>query len=410
MTEQTESLTLTNKTQTGITITLGLSILLASLGTSIVNIAIPTLAEVFLLPFIQVQAVVIGYLISLTITVVIAGRLGDRYGCKSMLIVGLVIFSLASLLCSVAPSLWILVAARSFQGIGAAFLMTLAMALTRQTVSKSQLGRAMGMLGTISALGTALGPVLGGLLITLSGWQSIFGLQFILASIAIILAWVLLPNDCIRKQIPTLSSWQPDQNITPNLLINLMVAAVMMTTLVIGPFYLSLGLSLNQMQVGLIMGIGPVVAILSGIPSGRLVDRWGSRYIVAIGLIFLIIGSFMLAIVPKLMGLSGYIFPIIILTLGYQLFQAANNTMTLADVPKARQGMVSGLLSLSRNMGLIIGASVMGAIFSFGVGTIQFNQATALAIIDGMQFTFLCAGALMIVGLLISCVSFRRRY
>ncbi|MGR2921861.1 MFS transporter [Acinetobacter sp. 1125_18A] len=410
MTEQTESLTLTNKTQTGITITLGVSILLASLGTSIVNIALPTLAEVFLLPFIQVQAVVIGYLISLTITVVIAGRLGDRYGCKSMLIVGLVIFSLASLLCSVAPSLWILVAARSFQGIGAAFLMTLAMALTRQTVSKSQLGRAMGMLGTISALGTALGPVLGGLLITLSGWQSIFGLQFILASIAIILAWVLLPNDCIRKQIPTLSSWQPDQNITPNLLINLMVAAVMMTTLVIGPFYLSLGLSLNQMQVGLIMGIGPVVAILSGIPSGRLVDRWGSRYIVAIGLIFLIIGSFMLAIVPKLMGLSGYIFPIIILTLGYQLFQAANNTMTLADVPKARQGMVSGLLSLSRNMGLIIGASVMGAIFSFGVGTIQFNQATALAIIDGMQFTFLCAGALMIVGLLISCVSFRRRY
>lgn len=410
MTEQTESLTLTNKTQTGITIFMGLSILLASLGTSIVNIALPTLAEVFLLPFIQVQAVVIGYLISLTITVVIAGRLGDRYGCKSMLIVGLVIFSLASLLCSVAPSLWILVAARSFQGIGAAFLMTLAMALTRQTVNKSQLGRAMGMLGTISALGTALGPVLGGVLIALSGWQSIFGLQFILASIAIILAWVLLPNDCIRKQIPTLSSWQPDQNITPNLMVNLLVAAVMMTTLVIGPFYLSLGLSLNQIQVGLIMGIGPVVAILSGIPSGRLVDRWGSRYIVAIGLIFLIIGSFMLAIVPKLMGLSGYIFPIIILTLGYQLFQAANNTMTLADVPKARQGVVSGLLSLSRNMGLIIGVSVMGAIFSFGVGTIQFNQATALAIIDGMQFTFLCAGALMIVGLLISCVSFRRRY
>lgn len=410
MTEQTESLTFTNKTQTGITIILGLSILLASLGTSIVNIALPTLAEVFLLPFIQVQAVVIGYLISLTITVVIAGRLGDRYGCKSMLIVGLVIFSLASLLCSVAPSLWILVAARSFQGIGAAFLMTLAMALTRQTVSKSQVGRAMGMLGTISALGTALGPVLGGFLIALSGWQSIFGLQFVLAGIAIILAWVLLPNDCIRKQIPTLSSWQPDQNITPNLMVNLLVAAVMMSTLVIGPFYLSLGLSLDQIQVGLIMGIGPVVAILSGIPSGRLVDCWGSRYIVTIGLIFLIIGSFMLAIVPKLMGISGYILPIIILTSGYQLFQAANNTMTLADVPKARQGVVSGLLSLSRNMGLIIGASVMGAIFSFGVGTNQFNQATALEIIDGMQFTFLCAGALMIVGLLISCVPFRRQY
>lgn len=410
MTEQTESLTLTNKTQTGITITLGLSMLLASLGTSIANIALPTLAEVFLLPFIQVQAVVIGYLISLTITVVIAGRLGDRYGCKSMLIVGLIIFSLASLLCSIAPSLWILVAARSFQGIGAAFLMTLAMALTRQTVSKSQLGRAMGMLGTISALGTALGPVLGGFLIVVSGSQSIFGLQFILAGIAIILARVLLPNDYIKKQIPALTSLQTDQNITPNLMVNLLVAAVMMTTLVIGPFYLSLGLNLDQIQVGLIMGIGPVVAILSGIPSGRLVDRWGSRYIVTIGLIFLIIGSSMLAILPKLMGISGYIMPIIILTSGYQLFQAANNTMTLADVPKARQGMVSGLLSLSRNMGLIIGASVMGAIFSFGAGTNQLTQATALAIIDGMQLTFICAGALMVVGLLISCVSFRRQH
>ncbi|MCG7220434.1 MFS transporter [Acinetobacter sp. AG3] len=408
MTEQTESLTLTNKTQTGITITLALSMLLASLGTSIANIALPTLAEVFLLPFIQVQAVVIGYLISLTITVVIAGRLGDRYGCKSMLIVGLLIFSLASLLCSVAPSLWILVAARSFQGIGAAFLMTLAMALTRQTVSKSQLGRAMGMLGTISALGTALGPVLGGFLLVVSGWQSIFGLQFILAGIAIILARVLLPNDYIKKQIPALTSLQTDQNITPNLMVNSLVAAVMMTTLVIGPFYLSLGLNLDQIQVGLIMGIGPVVAILSGIPSGRLVDRWGSRYIVITGLIFLIIGSSMLAILPKLMGISGYIMPIIILTSGYQLFQAANNTMTLADVPKARQGIVSGLLSLSRNMGLIIGASVMGAIFSFGVGTNQLTQATALAIIDGMQLTFICAGALMVVGLLISCVSFRR--
>ncbi|MFW1851984.1 MFS transporter [Acinetobacter guillouiae] len=410
MTEQTESLTLTNKTQTGIAITLGLSMLLASLGTSIANIALPTLAEVFLLPFIQVQAVVIGYLISLTITVVIAGCLGDRYGCKSMLIVGLIIFSLASLLCSVAPSLWILVAARSFQGIGAAFLMTLAMALTRQTVSKSQLGRAMGMLGTISALGTALGPVLGGFLIVVSGWQSIFGLQFILAGIAIILARVLLPNDYIKKQIPALTFLQTDQNITPNLMVNSLVAAVMMTTLVIGPFYLSLGLNLDQIQVGLIMGIGPVVAILSGIPSGRLVDRWGSRYIVITGLIFLIIGSSMLAILPKLMGISGYIMPIIILTSGYQLFQAANNTMTLADVPKARQGMVSGLLSLSRNMGLIIGASVMGAIFSFGVGTNQLTQATALAIIDGMQLTFICAGALMVVGLLISCVSFRRQY
>lgn len=407
MIEQAESLTLAKKIQTGITITLALSMLLASLGTSIVNIALPTLAEVFALPFFQVQAVVIGYLVSLTISVVVAGRLGDRYGCKSMLIVGLVIFSFASLLCSFAPNLWSLVAARSFQGIGAAFLMTLAMALTRQTVSQSHMGRAMGMLGTISALGTALGPVLGGLLIATLGWRSIFGLQCVLAGITIILAWMTLPIDSSRIAISSVGSWKIDQRIMPNLLVNLLVAAIMMTTLVVGPFYLGLGLSLDQIQVGLIMAIGPVVAILSGIPSGRLVDHWGSQYIITIGLIFLIMGSFMLAILPKIIGISGYLLPITVLTLGYQLFQAANNTMTLADIPKARQGLVSGLLSLSRNIGLIMGASVMGVIFSFGVGVNEFNQATASAIIDGMQLTFLCSGALMIMGLVVSRVSFR---
>ena len=166
------------------TLALALATLLASLGTSIANIALPTLAAAFSAPFAQVQAVVVAYLAGLTVSVLIAGRLGDRHGLKPMLAAGLVIFAGASLLCAVAPGLWLLIGARMLQGIGAAFLMTLALALMRQSASAARIGRAMGLLGTASALGTALGPPLGGLLIPLAGWRGLFWVQVPLAGLA----------------------------------------------------------------------------------------------------------------------------------------------------------------------------------------------------------------------------------
>ncbi|WP_397458994.1 MFS transporter [Pseudomonas asplenii] len=390
-------------TQTGITFTLALSMLLTSLGTSIANIALPTLAEAFSAPFAQVQSVVVAYLATLTVSVVIAGRLGDRHGLKPMLMVGLAVFGIASGLCSVAPNLWLLIGARALQGIGAAFLMTLAMALMRQTASDARMGRAMGLLGTVSALGTALGPSLGGLLIELTGWRGIFWIHCPMACIAFVLAFVTLPGDTGKGVTASASVWSVlGWRLAPNLVVNFLVAAVMMTTLVVGPFYLGFGLGLKAAQVGLVMAIGPVISIFSGVPSGRLVDAWGSGRVLAMGLALLAAGACLLAFAPNMIGLAGYVLSIVVLTPGYQLFQAANNTATLADVPKDRRGTVSGLLSLSRNLGLITGASVMGAVFAFGVGTQAFAHADASAIAAGMCLTFLLAGVMMIFSIVIT--------
>ncbi len=405
MLEQAEPLA-SRKTQAGITITLALTMLLASLGTSIANIALPTLAEAFSAPFAHVQAVVVAYLATLTVSVVAAGRLGDRYGLKPMLVAGLGVFATASLLCSVAPTLWLLIGARALQGIGAAFLMTLAMALMRQTASDARVGRAMGLLGTVSALGTALGPSLGGLLIPLTGWRGIFWVQVPLAVIALILVYAALPGDPSKEKAPSASLWSAlSKGLAPNLLVNLLVAAVMMTTLVVGPFYLGLGLGLNETLVGFVMAIGPAVSIFSGVPSGRLVDAWGSGPVLAVGLALLATGAVLLAFLPNMIGLPGYVLSIMVLTPGYQLFQAANNTAVLSDVPKDQRGTVSGLLSLSRNLGLIAGASVMGAVFAFGVGTEDFVNAIPQAIEAGMRLTFLLAGGMIIVA---SAIAFRR--
>ncbi|GKW39455.1 MFS transporter [Pectobacterium carotovorum] len=391
--------------KSGITLTLALAILSASLGTSIANIALPTLTAVFSAPFAQVQAVVIAYLAAIALSVVIAGRLGDRYGLKPVFITGLGLFAIASLLCAIAPQLWQLIAARAFQGIGAAFLMTLGMALLRQTAGEKHVGRAMGIVGTVSALGTALGPSVGGFLLAIAGWRSLFWIQIPLVTIVLFMAFTLLPATPVKEKA-SLSGGLSLRNtaLLSNLTINAAVTAVIMTTLIVGPYYLGLGLRLKETLVGLVMAIGPAVATFSGIPSGRLVDIWGFRRALTAGLSLVVTGTFMLAILPNLLGATGYILAIIVLTPGYQLFQAANNTATLAEVPGNQRGTASGLLNLSRNIGLIAGASIMGQVFALGVGTEDFTHAAPDSLANGMQLTFFLAGAMVLVA-----IAFTRR-
>ncbi len=380
--------------------TLALSMLLASLGTSIANIALPTLAAAFSAPFHQVQGVVIAYLATLTLSSVVVGRLGDIHGLRRMHLAGLALFAVSSLLCGLAPNLWLLVGARALQGVAAAVLMTLSMALMRETAGEARIGRAMGLMGTMSALGTALGPALGGVLLGAGGWRGIFLIQAPMALLALVLAMTSLPQDAPQQDGRRAPRWVwPDRGLRLNLLLNIVVAAVMMTTLVVGPFYLGLSLGLQAAVIGLVMSVGPAISILSGVPSGRMVDAWGYRPVLATGLALLSAGCLGLSLLPDRLGVTGYIIAVLILTPGYQLFQAANNTGVLADVARDQRGVVSGLLGLSRNIGLVLGASAMSAVFALAVGTGDVGQASPMAITHGMQMTFLLAGGLMLAAL-----------
>ena len=162
---------------------LSLSILLSSIGTSIANVSLPTLAQAFDASLQQVQWVVIAYLVTITTVSVSVGRLGDMTGRRRLLLVGVFLFTVASVLCGVAHTLWLLIAARAAQGLGAAIMMALTMAFVGETVPKSQVGSAMGLLGTMSAIGTALGPSLGGMLISGFSWRAIFLINLLLARI-----------------------------------------------------------------------------------------------------------------------------------------------------------------------------------------------------------------------------------
>ena len=169
--------------------------LLASLGTSSANVALPTLADAFDASFPAVQWIVLAYLLAITTAIVSVGRLGDITGRRRLLVAGTALFTGASVTCGLAPGLPVLIASRAAQGLGAAIMLALTMAFVGDAVPKERTGRAMGLLGTTSAIGTALGPSLGGVLIAGPGWRAIFLVNLPLGVLAVVLARRHLPAD-----------------------------------------------------------------------------------------------------------------------------------------------------------------------------------------------------------------------
>jgi MFS family permease len=176
---------------------------------------------------------------------------------------------------------------------------------------------------------------------------------------------------------------------------------------VVGPFHLAGALGLSPAAVGLVVSVGPLVVALAGVPAGRLTDRFGARPMSIAGLAAIASGCALLAMLPATLGIAGYVTPLIVITAGYALFQTANNTDVMADVPADRRGVMSGLVNLARNLGLITGASVMGAVFAGAVGAIDIAAVQPGAVATGTRITFAVAAALM-AGALCIAIAGRR--
>ena len=437
---------------------LSLAALLSSLGTSIANVGLPTLAQAFNASFQQIQWVVLAYLLASTTLVVSAGRLGDLYGRRQMLLVGIALFSCASLLCGLAPNLELLIVARALQGLGAALMMSLAMALVGESVAKDNTGSAMGILGTVSALGTAIGPSLGGVLIKQGGWPLMFMVSAALGG----LTWLMVRRFLLADQpagsgakmrvdllgtlllILALSAYALAMTLgrghftalngallsaaglglalfiriqkkasspliplslfdcpalSAGFAMSMLVTTVVMATLVVGPFYLAGALALDAAHIGLAMAAGPLVATLAGVPAGRIVDHWGAGRMALAGLFAMAMGACLLATLPAAWGLAAYMVPLMVLTAGYALFQAANNTAVMSHLNAPQRGVGAGLLGLSRNLGLITGASVMGMVFALGAGVSDLSTASPVGLEHGMRATFGVATALIVSAL-----------
>ncbi|MFF3725386.1 MFS transporter [Streptomyces erythrochromogenes] len=458
---------------------LSLSMLLSALGTSVAPVALPTLAHAFSASFQEVQWIVLAHLLAVTALVVGAGRLGDLFGRRRLLLAGTALFTGASVLCGAATSLWLLIGARAAQGVGAAVMMALTMAFVGDVVPKARTGRAMGLLGTMSAVGTALGPSLGGALIAGFGWRALFFVNLPLGVLTLLLIRRHLPADrprggpgsgaaagavagavagagavrarfdgvgtlllalalaayalamtlgrdgsallgtalllaaalgaglFVRAQARAASPLVPRAVLrTPGLRGSLatsaLVSTVMMTTLVVGPFQLSRALGLDAALTGLLLAVGPLVAAVTGVPAGQLSDRFGTPRTTVLGLAAMAAGALALSVAPVGFGAAGYVAPLAVLTAGYAVFQTANNTAVMADVPPDRRGVVSGALGLARNLGLVTGASVMGAVFALAASAGDVATASPAAVATATRITFAVAAALVLLALAVA--------
>ncbi|HFQ9380208.1 TPA: MFS transporter [Serratia marcescens subsp. marcescens ATCC 13880] len=414
----------------GILAALSLCMLLSSLGISIANVGLPALATAFHASFQAVQWVLLCYLLAVTTCIIGIGRLGDSLNRRRLLLAGIALFTAASLACALAPQLWLLLAARLAQGLGGAVMMSITMALAGEALGTEKIGRAMGLLGTMSAVGTALGPSLGGTLIAGFGWRAMFLINLPLGLLALWLAWRYLPNGARAATRPepfdragtlllggallcyslAMTLGRGDFGVlnlalmlgallaaglfirverravspllaptmfrhpalTAGLAASALVMTVMTATLVVGPFYLARALGLSAAQVGLVMSAGPAVAILTGIPAGYLVDRFGSQRIAQLGLAAVAAGAGLLSLLGR-WGVLGYVAPIALLT--------------------------AGMVNLARNLGAITGASAMGALFYLAS---QRVAGAAAAAAYGMRVTYGAAALLALAALLIA--------
>lgn len=432
---------------------------IAALGTSLVNVLLPAIAGDFDVAMPSVQWVTLAFLLSSTILIVPVGRLADEVGRVRVLRVGLGVFMLASLVASVAPGLEALIVARAIQGAGVAAMLSLPVALVRETVAKDQMGRGMGIIGASMASGMALGPALGGLFAASAlGWR---GTVFLLVPLGVA-SWILLGKvpaavaaSPQRKSVDVagisllalvLAGYATALSLTPGgwvgtggllalvalgiwlwvrvekravsplvdlgqvrslgivtgLALNFCGSFIMMTFTIIPPFYLTQGLGLDMGWMGLAMAVGPVFAILTGVFAGGWVDRWGSTRMTVAGLATMTVAALGFAVLVPVWGVIAFLVAAALLTPGNQMFMAGNNTAILSRAGAAQQGAVSGMMTLARNLGFITATAVMALVFNSATTSVDGPDGASL----GMTA---CFGLAAVVGILAVSISLSKR-
>lgn len=439
----------------GILVCLGTTVLISSLGMSVINVALPNLVTDFKTTLSIANWVIVAYLLSITTFVLSAGVLGDKFGKKKLLVIGMAIFISALVVAGLSFNIWMLIGARFLQGIGAAILLSQSFALVGTMLPKERTGEIIGLLGAMAATGTALGPVVGGVIIEWFTWVYLFWLMLPLCLISCLLYDFFLPNDdsdavnhkkfdlegttllcaslfllalflstgnslgshvttaylsafCFsvflfirsqkNKKDPLLSiALFRNSRRNAALAASFIVDATAMATLVVGPFFLTYVTGLSPSKVGLVMAVGPLIAALSGYPAGRLVDRYGHSKIILVGLCQISLGVTCFILFPVYFGVFGYIVALCVLTPGRQMFIAANSTYIIGSVTNTEKGLGSGLINLCKNLGLMTGASSSGMLFTLFLGTQNASTASVEQLNIAYMLTFSVALSVVVL-------------
>lgn len=402
---------------------LAIGIFMATLDSSIVNISLPTIAKFFLVPLNgAVEWVIIAYLVVIAGMLLTIGRLSDIVGRKPLWLAGLVTFTLGSALCGASPTLLVLIIARAFQGLGGALIMSVSPAMLINAFPPEERGRALGMNTVSVALGTSIGPTVGGLITANFSWRWIFyvnvplGLLGVIATLLVLkeqqthisgrfdpVGALLLALGLIALTLG-LSFGQEWGWSSPALISTLVLSVLSFATLVwvelrvadpvidfsllrnrvfvsangslilcylaifavsfILPFYLEELRGLSIIEAGLLLTPLPLTIALVAPFSGALADKIGSRWLTASGLTVVCIGLVLISQLNAQSSINDIIWRLVVTGAGQALFQSPNSSALMGSVARNRQGSASGFLSTGRVMGQSVSVALAGAIFT----------------------------------------------
>ena len=402
--------------------TIGMSLFLATIDGSIVNVALPTLVRELQTDFPTVQWVVLAYLLTQTTLMLSIGRLGDMIGKKQIFSAGFVVFTVGSVLCGLAPTVYWLIAFRVVQAVGASMVLALGFAIVTESFPPQERGRALGINGSLVSVGIVIGPVIGGFIIENLNWNWIFfvnlpvgiigtlmAMRFIpdfhpeggqsfdyagaftlfISLLALLLGLTLGQNLGLTdsRVLSLLGLWlvflvlfvlielrvnQPmidlrlfrttlfTVNISTGLITFICIAGV----LILVPFYLENVLGYSTQEVGILFAIVPIALGIMAPISGSLSDRFGTRPITITGLVIVAIGYLTMSTLSAETTAVGYLLRLAPIGIGMGIFQSPNNSAIMGAVPPTRLGIASGLLAITRTLGQTTGIALLGAFWA----------------------------------------------
>ncbi len=350
----------------------GVGTLLGALAGSAGNLALPALAADLGLTLDRAGWTVTAFLITSTIFMLVAGRVGDRIGHRTIYVAGFGVMIVTSLVCGATHSFPVLLAARALQGIGGAMVMAAGPALLTTSFPGSQRGRALGMLGTATYTGLTFGPMVGGVVVSALDWRWLFFLYAPFAAAVGLVGVLCLPG---RGPAPSAArgSMFGFDLFRSRVFTGAVVSAVgnyvaQFVVVILMPFYLIEALGIAPARAGMLVSSQALVMALVTSPSGRLSDRIGSRGLATGGLLILaasmagmsFLGPTSTQIhVALWMALAG---------LGAGVFVSPNSAALMGAAPRDRQGTASAVMAVARTVGMIVGVALATTVYRVAGG------------------------------------------
>jgi len=440
---------------------------------SIVNTVLPNITSYFKTDISIAQWVPTVYLLTVSCLILLYGRLGDMVGYKRIFLTGLAAFIVASILCGSSQSIWMLIVFRGLQGLAAGLLMSVGYAIIVAAFPPFERGRAMGIYAVSIAAGLGLGPTFGGLIAQYLSWHYVFFINVPIGIAALIWGARVIPRSTpkpgqrldvagaltaliflsslllyanqgetwgwasprslalvgIAVVFGALFFWIERTSAQPMLnlalfnnrrfslaSISTLLSFVALYAIVfLTPFYLTFVLHFSILKVGLALIASPLATMFVAPVSGAMSDRFGTRVFAVSGMCIAAVGLFLMSGLNASDDVWDVVWRLAIIGVGLGMFQSPNNSEIMGSVPPWHLGIASGIIAAMRNVGMVLGIAISGAVL-YNLAPVtasthpgSFTPQEIQEFLNGLHWAFITGAAIAAIAALTSLLAADRK-